>query len=51
MAKLKPDPIGAQDLASFVASDSDFGFEMRVLAQLLSDGFDCVRTLEHIVIR
>lgn len=41
MAKLKDDPITAQDLSDFVASNSDFAFEMRVLAQLRCLGFAC----------
>jgi hypothetical protein len=41
MAKLKPDPITARDLEHFVTSDSDFAFEMKVLAQLRSLAFDC----------
>ncbi len=41
MAKLKDDPITAQDLADFVNHDSDFAFEMRVLKQLRELGFEC----------
>jgi hypothetical protein len=41
MTKLKPDSITAMDLKDFVASDSDFAFEMKVLAQLRSLEFDC----------
>jgi hypothetical protein len=41
MAKLKDDPITAKDLEEFVSSDSDFAFEMRVLAQLRGLGFEC----------
>jgi hypothetical protein len=41
MAKLKKEPIIARDLADFVHADSDFGFEMRVLKQLRTDGFTC----------
>jgi hypothetical protein len=41
MAKLKADPITATDLKNFVDSDSDFAFEMKVLAQLRSLEFDC----------
>ncbi len=41
MAKLKKDPITADDLKEFVESDSDFGFEMRVLKTLRSEGFEC----------
>jgi hypothetical protein len=40
-AKLKNDEITAKDLAAFVATDSDFGFEMQVLAQLREVGFSC----------
>jgi hypothetical protein len=41
MAKLKPDPITAKQLEDFVANDSDFAFEMKVLAQLRNLEFDC----------
>jgi hypothetical protein len=41
MAKLKDDPITAQDMADFVRSNSDFDFEMQVLAKLTSLGFIC----------
>jgi hypothetical protein len=41
MAKLKKDEMTAEDLAEFVRTNSDFAFEMRVLAQLRTDGFDC----------
>ena len=41
MAKLREDPITARDLEKFVASDSDFAFEMKVLAQLRTLEFDC----------
>jgi hypothetical protein len=41
MAKLKNDPITDKDLADFVANDSDFAFEMRVVAQLRQLKFDC----------
>src|SRR5260370_37168803 len=42
MAKqIKSDPITERDLEAFVASDSDFAFEMKVLAQLRSLEFDC----------
>jgi hypothetical protein len=41
MAKLKPDPITAKHLEDFVANDSDFAFEMKVLAQLRNLEFDC----------
>jgi hypothetical protein len=34
MAKLKNDPITAEELAEFVNHESDFAFEMQVLAQL-----------------
>jgi len=37
----KGDPIAAQDLAEFVGSNSDFAFEMRVVAQLRALGFEC----------
>ena len=39
--QLKDDPITEKDLADFVANDSDFAFEMRVLAELRSLKFDC----------
>jgi hypothetical protein len=41
MAKLKDDPTTAKDLEEFVSSNSDFAFEMRVLAQLRALGFQC----------
>jgi hypothetical protein len=41
MAKLKADPIGAKDLEDFVANNSDFDFEMKVLAKLRSLDFEC----------
>jgi len=41
MAKLKGSAITDQDLAAFVASNSDFAFEMRVVAQLRALGFEC----------
>jgi hypothetical protein len=41
MRKPKDDPITAQDLADFIDSNSDFAFEMRVLAQLRALGFEC----------
>jgi hypothetical protein len=41
MAKLRKDPITAQDLTDFVNADSDFDFETRVLKHLREDGFTC----------
>lgn len=41
VARLKDNPVTAQDLAEFVASNSDFAFEMRVVAQLRALGFEC----------
>src|SRR5579864_2142597 len=41
MAKLKPDPITANDLADFATTNSDFGFEMQVLSRLRAEGFTC----------
>jgi hypothetical protein len=42
MPKLrKGDPITARDLAEFVGSNSDFAFEMRVVAQLRALDFEC----------
>lgn len=41
MTKWKDDPITAEDMADFVGSDSDFAFEMQVLAKLTSLGFTC----------
>jgi hypothetical protein len=41
MAKLKDDPITAKELAEFVNHKSDFAFEMQVLSQLRSLGFEC----------
>lgn len=39
--QLRPDTITAEDLKSFVESDSDFAFEMKVLSQLRKAGFAC----------
>lgn len=39
--KLPPVPLSATDIADFVASQADFGFEMAVLRELRSRGFDC----------
>jgi hypothetical protein len=44
MAKLKDDPITAKDLEEFVGSNSDFTFEMQVLAQLRAVGFKCAHS-------
>jgi hypothetical protein len=44
MAKLRADPITARDLEDFVASDSDFAFEMKVLAQFRNLEFDCAHS-------
>jgi hypothetical protein len=41
MAKLKTDPITAEDLEEFVRTSSDFAFEMQVLKQLRELGFEC----------
>jgi hypothetical protein len=41
MANPKRDPITDKDLAEFVANDSDFAFEMKVVAQLKSVNFEC----------
>ena len=41
MAELKDDPITVKDLEEFVRSNSDFAFEMQVLAQLRTLGFEC----------
>lgn len=41
MPKLKSTPVTDRDLADFVASDSDFGFEMEVLTRLRILGFAC----------
>ena len=41
MVNPKRDPITPNDLAEFVANDSDFAFEMQVVAQLKSVDFDC----------
>jgi len=41
VARLKDNPVTAQDLGEFVASNSDFAFEMRVVAQLWALGFEC----------
>ncbi|MGA2433878.1 MAG: hypothetical protein ABSG25_01190 [Bryobacteraceae bacterium] len=44
MAKLKDSPINAKDLSDFAANNSDFGFEMRVLACLREQGFSCLHS-------
>jgi hypothetical protein len=44
MAKLKDDAISAKDVEEFVVSNSDFAFEMRVLAQLRALGFECAHS-------
>jgi len=41
MAKLKSAPITQQDLEEFLASESDFAFEMKVLDALRKLGFAC----------
>src|SRR5712664_3970948 len=41
MAKPKNPPINADDLADFVTTNSDFGFEMQVLSRLRAEGFAC----------
>jgi hypothetical protein len=44
MAKLKTSPIAAKDLADFVTTNSDFGFEMQVLTRLRAEGFSCLHS-------
>jgi hypothetical protein len=44
MAKLKDDAITAKDMEEFVGSNSDFAFEMHVLAQLRALGFECAHS-------
>lgn len=41
MAKLKPDPIGEDDLIEYLDTQSDFAFELRVLNTLIEHGFSC----------
>jgi hypothetical protein len=41
MPKAKPDPMTAKDLTDFVSRESDFAFEMCVLVQLQTLGFEC----------
>ena len=41
MAKPNPDPLKAEDLLDFAKTDSDFGFEMQVVAGLRENGFSC----------
>jgi hypothetical protein len=41
VARLNDTPITAADLLEFAATDSDFGFEMRVLAQFRAVLFNC----------
>lgn len=43
-AKLKDNAITAMDLEEFVGSNSDFAFEMQVLAQLRALGFKCAHS-------
>jgi len=44
MAKLKDDAITAKDMEEFVGCNSDFAFEMHVLAQLRALGFECAHS-------
>jgi len=41
MAKYSPSPISDKDLKEFVENDSDFSFEMKVLAELRGLEFEC----------
>ena len=41
MAKLKPDPIGQDDLIDYLNNQSDFAFEIQVLKALFEAGFSC----------
>lgn len=41
MAKLKTDPITEQDMNDFIATSSDFGFEMEVLQWFRTAAFKC----------
>ena len=41
MAKLKANPITGADLTTFLNTDSDFAFEMKVLRWLENNGFCC----------
>lgn len=41
MAKLKKDRITQADMEEFVRSNSDFGFEMKVVKALRLEGFSC----------
>jgi hypothetical protein len=41
MAKLKSDPIGQADLLAYLASQSDFSFELQVLKALRDTGLAC----------
>ena len=47
MAKLQSSKITAQDLADFVTTDSDFGFEMQVLKRLRAEGFSCAHSATY----
>jgi len=44
MAKLQSQPIADTDLCEFVTGNSDFAFEMQVLARLSSEGFSCLHS-------
>lgn len=47
MAKLKPDAITAVDIEQFVREQSDFDFEMRVVAALNGLGFTCLHAATY----
>ncbi|HEX3685782.1 MAG TPA: hypothetical protein VHU83_24840 [Bryobacteraceae bacterium] len=40
-SKAKDSPIGSADMREFIANESDFSFEMRVLERLGIEGFQC----------
>jgi hypothetical protein len=41
MAKLRNNPLTANDLSNFIATESDFAFELQVLNSLRTDGIEC----------
>ena len=44
MGKLKGGSISGKDIADFVANDSDFAFEMKVLGILRQHGLECLHS-------
>jgi hypothetical protein len=44
MAKVSKNPITVDDIEEYLKKNSDFSFEMRVLNEVSSDGFNCVHS-------